>query len=89
VVSRKPAVQEASAALPRRFAKGTRSVTPTRGVAQAGAYADEPTVMELGLVDRTQTDFSIDSDRTTPNLLLADRTRPGLVLPTSRGRLAR
>jgi hypothetical protein len=84
-----PVVQQvppkpAAVAPPRRFAKGTSPVT-----SRARSNADEPTVTDLALADRTATDLAIDSDHTTPNLPLADRTKPGLALPTVRGRLAR
>ncbi len=83
----KPDAPEAGLVSPRRFAKGTSPVGSQRAGAPH-AYADEPTVMELGLADRTATDVSID-DHTTPGLPLADRTKPGVALPSLRGRVAR
>ncbi len=94
---------------PRRFANGTSPVTR-----HARFGADEPTVTELSLADRTATDVAIDPtgrgpapraepvgspprdsltlidpDHTTPNLPLADRTKPGIAAVPARGRVAR
>jgi hypothetical protein len=88
VVPPKPDVPEAGLLQPRRFAKGTSPVGARRA-SPSQSYADEPTVMELGLADRTATDVAIDPEHTTPNLPLADRTKPGVALPTLRGRVAR
>lgn len=84
-------VTELDVALPRRFAKGT---TPS-GATYMGLAPERPirpgeddhTALDLSLSDRTATDVALDP--TSPNLPLADRTMPGLVLPTVRSRAAR
>jgi hypothetical protein len=89
-----PAKQETTqvtAAPPRRFAKGTSPVTPTRPgmpVVRPRAQADDPTATDIALADRTAIDLAVD-EHTTPNLPLSERTKPGITLPTVRGRLAR
>jgi hypothetical protein len=90
-----PAAQEptqvTAAAPPRRWAKGTNPVTPTRPgmpAVRPRASADDPTATDLVLADRTAIDLALD-DHTAPNLPLVERTSPGIALPSIRGRAAR
>jgi hypothetical protein len=78
-----PAREQPEAGLvpPRRFANGTSPVTQTH----VGLAPVRP--IRSGEDDHTSPDIALDP--TTPNLSLADATRPGLVLPSVRSRAAR
>jgi hypothetical protein len=93
VPSRPEEPQTGAAPPPRRLAKGTSPVTPARtglaSVRPAPAQPDEATVIEFSLAEQTSTQVSYDSEYTTPHLPLSDRTKPGMALPSIRGRLAR
>jgi len=89
-----PVAQEATqvSLTPRRFANGTSPVTSTsRGipaVRPSGAPVDELTATEISLAEHTATDLML-GEYTTPNLPPLERTRPGVALPTFRGRAVR